>query len=105
MIQFYILLQRSEVFVFIKKEEKLFEARQPLQKPGGVDVTARNWSLEVDEVIWFLPYLNLESRSDVISNNLLCSPQTNDQSCTSFVSRKAAVSLYLLRFRSPLPRL
>lgn len=41
-IYFQILSQRLDGFVFLKREETLFEAGSPLQGPDEVDETAKN---------------------------------------------------------------
>lgn len=59
-IQLRVLVQRSDSFMSPKRREPLFEARPTALRCNGVHATAKDRSLKVDEVIWFLCYSVIE---------------------------------------------
>lgn len=89
-IQFHVLSQRMVWFVSLKQVETLFESGTLLLGSAVVDVTARNRSPEVAEVIRFLCYTMLENLSELISINLLLHRfARNGRSRRSSVCREA----------------
>lgn len=58
-------------FRVAERRKTSFEAGLPLQGHDGVDATARNLSLDVDEVITLLSYWTLENLGDDISSKSL----------------------------------
>lgn len=73
MIQFQGLSQQSDYFVALKQKRKAFWSGPRLQGPGGVDVTTKKLSPEVNRSFQFLLCSMLANLSSLTSNLALYS--------------------------------
>lgn len=86
-------MRRSDRFATLKRKQTPLKAGPPLQEPDGVDETARDRSLDVDEAILFQCYQKLQDLSNVISNNVLYGWQDEWPESDKFHIKQRCVSL------------
>lgn len=102
---FQVLLQYSDIFVSLRQQETLSEARSALNGPDGVDASTRNRASEIDEAIRFLIYSMLENVSEVLPISQCIAAVINGYCGIVFVSKEIFFFYCSLQFQRPLQRL
>lgn len=77
----------------LKQAETLFASRTLLLGSDGVDVFARDQSVEVDEAICFPCYVMLETFSERVSNNFLYTRRVEWKDLEKFLLHRRALPL------------